>query len=283
MLQIAAPVDDQSAKHPADVADQLERLSVEEASQMLHKLPAARAAQVLGEVQPDQRKKLVAELTNEQLSEVLKQMPHDQVADLLADTPDAQRAEMLAALPGRSQVVELLRYPEDSAGGIMSDRFITLDADQTVGEALQKVRGIADSDTNQSVTYLYVVDAEKRLVGVVPLRELVFRRPERRVREIMIPEVKHVWVDDDQETIARMFKHYHYLAVPVLDRDRKLVGTYKYCVNKDGKVYEVTTVSSISGADAAIRDTMKTWSGSATPGECLTNSAQALALSRGLT
>ena len=224
MLQIAAPVDDQSAKHPADVADQLERLSVEEASQVLHELPAARAAQVLGEVEPEQRKTLVAELTNQQLSDVIKQMPHDQAADLLADMPDAQRAEILAGLPGRSQVVELLRYPEDSAGGIMSDRFITLDADQTIAEALQKVRGIADSETNQSVTYLYVTDVEKRLVGVVPLRELVFRRPERRVREIMIPEVKHVWVDDDQETIARMFKHYHYLAVPVLDRDRKLVG-----------------------------------------------------------
>jgi magnesium transporter len=217
-------VDDQSAKHPADVADQLERLPVEQASQMLHDLPAARAAQVLSELEPDRRNKLVAELTNAQLSEVVKQMPHNQAADLLADMPDAQRAEILAGLPGRSQVVQLLRYAEDSAGGIMSDRFITLDADQTVGETLQRLHGIADRETNQSITYLYVTDAEKRLVGVVPLRELVFRRPERRVREIMNPEVKHVWVDDDQETIARMFEHYHYLGVPVLDRDRKLVG-----------------------------------------------------------
>jgi magnesium transporter len=217
-------VDDQSAKHPADVADHLERLSVEEASKVLHQLPPTRAAQVLGEVEADQRKHLVAELSTAQLSEVVKQMPHNQAADLLADVPDAQRAEILASLPGRSQVVELLRYPEDSAGGIMSDRFITLNADQTVGEALRKLHGFADRETAQSITYLYVTDAEKRLVGVVPLRELVFRRPERYVREIMSSEVKHVWVDDDQETIARMFQHYHYLAVPVLDRDRRLVG-----------------------------------------------------------
>jgi magnesium transporter len=224
LLQIAPPVDDQSAKHPADVADQLERLPIEEASQVLHRLPPEQAAQVLSEVQPDQRKGLVAELTTAQLSEVVKEMPHDQVADLLADMPEVQRTEILAGHPGRSQVVELLRYPEDSAGGIMSDRFITLDADQTVGEALQKLHGIADQETSQSITYLYVTDAARRLVGVVPLRELVFRRPDRRVRDIMTPDVKHVLVDADQETIARMFQHYHYLAVPVLDRDRRLIG-----------------------------------------------------------
>ena len=190
---------------------------------MLHQLPPHRAAEVLSEVEPDQRKHLVAELSTSQLSEVVKQMPHDQAADLLADVPDAQRAEILAGLPGRSQVTELLRYPEDSAGGIMSDRFITLDADQTVGAALQKLHGIADSETT-SITYLYVTDADKRLVGVVPLRELVFRRPDRRIRDIMLRDVKHVWADDDQETTGRMFDHYHYLAVPVLDRDRKLVG-----------------------------------------------------------
>ena len=223
MLQIAPPVDDQSAKHPADVADHLERLPVEEASQMLHQLPPTRAAQILSEVEPDQRKHLVAELSTGQLSEMVKQMPHDQAADLLADVPDAQRAEILAGLPGRSQVAELLRYPEDSAGGIMSDRFITLDANRTVGETLQRLHGIADRETT-SITYLYVTDADKRLVGVVPLRELVFRRPDRRIRDIMLSDVKHVWADDDQETIARMFDHYHYLAVPVLDRDRKLVG-----------------------------------------------------------
>lgn len=217
-------MDDQSAKHPADVADQLERLPAGEASQVLNELAPERAAQVLSEVEPEQRKTLVAQLGTGQLREVVRQMPHDQAADLLADVPDALRTEILAGLPGRSQVVELLRHPEDSAGGIMSDRFITLDADTTVGEGLRKLHGIADSETTQSITYLYVTDADQRLVGVVPLRELVFRRPERRIREIMNPEVRHVWVDDDQETITRMFDHYHYLAVPVLDRDRKLVG-----------------------------------------------------------
>lgn len=224
LLQIGPPVDDQSAKHPADVADQLERLPVEEASQMLHQLPPEEAAQILSEVEPDQRKGLVAEFSTTQLTEVVKEMSHDQAADLLADVPDAQRAEILAQHPGRSQVAQLLKYPEDSAGGIMSDRFITLEADQTVGQALQNLHGMADEEKAQSITYLYVLDGAKRLVGVVPLRELVFRRPERRVREIMSSEVKHVWVDADQETIARMFQHYHYLAVPVLDRERRLVG-----------------------------------------------------------
>lgn len=217
-------MDDPGAKHPADVADQLERLPAGEASQVFNQLPADRAAQVLGEVEPEQRRRLVAQLGTSQLSDLVKQMPHDQAADLLADVPDALRTEILARIPGRSQVVELLRHAEDSAGGIMSDRFITLHADQTVAEGLRKLHGLADAEAAQSITYLYVVDADQRLVGVVPLRELVFRRPERRIRDIMNPNVQHVWVDDDQETIARMFDHYHYLAVPVLDRDSKLVG-----------------------------------------------------------
>ena len=215
------------SQHPADVADHLERLPAEVASQRLHDLPRAEAAAVLSELQPQQRQEMMEDLSARELSEVIGLMPHERAADVLADLPHDKRVEVLRTLPAspRREVARLLRYPEDTAGGIMSDGFITLNADQTVGEGLQKLHGLAEtpSDT-QSITYLYVTDRDKRLVGVVPLRELVFRRPERHVRDIMNTDVKHVWVDNDQETIARLFDHYNYMALPVLERDGQLVG-----------------------------------------------------------
>ncbi len=220
-------MDEPQTKHPADIADELERLPVEDASRRIHDLPRAEAAAVLSEVDPDRRRRIVAELPNQELSEVIALMPHDRAADVLAELPDEKRAEVLGTLPStpRREVTDLLRYPEDTAGGIMSDRFITLRADQTVAEGLQKLHGIAeDAQQTQSVTYLYVTDDQQHLVGVVPLRQLVFRRPERKIRDIMLPDVQHVWVDDDQETIARLFDRYNYMALPVLDRDRRFVG-----------------------------------------------------------
>ena len=220
-------VDEPKSQHPADVADHLERLPAEVASQKLHDLPRAEAAAVLSELEAEQRREMVADLSATELSEIVALMPHERAADLLADLPHERRVEILRTLPPspRREVTRLLRYPEDTAGGIMSDRFLTLDADTSVGEGLQRLHGLAEEDRNaQSVTYLYVTDKDKRLVGVVPLRELVFRRPERRIRDIMNTDVKHVWVDDDQETIARLFDHYNYLALPVLERDGRLVG-----------------------------------------------------------
>ena len=222
-----AAADEPKTQHPADLADQLERLPAEVASQRLHELPRAEAAAVLSELDPAQRQEMIADLAPAELGEVVALMPHERAADLLAELPEERRVEILSALPPspRGDVTRLLGYPEDTAGGIMSDRFITLDADQTVGEGLRKLHGLAEeSRETAGVTYLYVVERDKRLVGVVPLRELVFRRPERRIRDIVNPDVKHVWVDDDQETIARLFDHYNYMALPVLERDGRLVG-----------------------------------------------------------
>jgi magnesium transporter len=220
-------VDEQPVPHPADVADQLERLPAEDASRLLNELPREQAAAVLGELEPNRRQQMTAELPNPELGQIIALMPHERAADVLAALPEEKRADVLRTLPSqpRQEVARLMRYPEDTAGGIMSDRFITLRADQTVAEGLRKLHGIADeAQSAQSVTYLYVTDDQQRLVGVVPLRELVFRRPERKIREIMTPDVQHVWVDDDQETIARLFDRYNYMALPVLDRDRRLVG-----------------------------------------------------------
>jgi magnesium transporter len=219
-------VNNPSAHHPADAADRLSRLPVEEAAQVLRELPPPEAAAILSEVEAGQRTELAAALTPSGLAEAVEVMPHDRAADMLADLPDQERQQVLQALPAasREQLTRLLQYPPDTAGGIMSDRFLTLSADQTVDAALEQLRQLAEGLEAQSISYLYVTDAQERLVGVVPLRELVFSRHDRRLREIMNPDVKRVSVKDDQEKIAHLFEHYHYMALPVVDSEERLVG-----------------------------------------------------------
>jgi magnesium transporter len=106
----------------------------------------------------------------------------------------------------------------------MTDRFLTVQADQKIDDVLRRLRNQPDLRDPQSVSYIYVTDARQKLVGVAPLRQLIFGTPERRVEEVMNREVAHVWVDDDQEKIAQLFERYHYMALPVLERSGRIVG-----------------------------------------------------------
>jgi len=109
----------------------------------------------------------------------------------------------------------------------MSNRFIALREDMTVEQVRELLRARAQEERHEDIAYLYVTDAQQRLVGIVGLRDLVFRRAERRMTEIMNRDVKFVRADADQEALARQFEHYHYLGLPVLDAEGRLVGVVK--------------------------------------------------------
>jgi len=109
----------------------------------------------------------------------------------------------------------------------MGDRFIALRDDMTVDEVRELLRAQAQDERSQDIAYLYVTDAQQRLLGVVSLRDLIFRRGNPRMGEILNKSVKYLNVTDDQEKIAQQFEHYHYLGLPVLDKDGKLVGVVK--------------------------------------------------------
>jgi magnesium transporter len=214
--------------HAADLADHLQRLPAEEAREILQRLPRAKAAAVAAELEPDKAEELLPGLSVRQLSEMLQQLPHNEAADVAADLPLEQRGQALAQLPAAdsAQVKALLRYPEDTAGGIMSDQFIALREEQTVQECQEMLRAREEQDVGD-VTYLCVTDANQKLVGVVSLRDLVFRKPDRKIGEFMNRDVKFLWADADQEEIARRFEHYHYMGLPALERDRRLVGVVR--------------------------------------------------------
>jgi magnesium transporter len=215
--------------HPADLADRLQRLPQDEAAKLVLQLPHETAAAVLADVEEEKLPALLAVFPTARLLELFQSLPPDDVVDLLQHLPAGRRREALAALPAERahEVKALLRYPEDTAGGIMSNRFIALREDMTVEQVRDLLRARAQEERTEDIAYLYVTDATQRLIGIVSLRDLVFRRAERRMGEIMNREVKFTRVTDDQEELARKFEHYHYLGLPVLDAEGKLVGVVK--------------------------------------------------------
>ncbi len=215
--------------HPADLADRLQRLEPEEARALLRELPAENAAAALADLEEERLPDLLGGLAPAQLADLLCRIPPADAADVLQNVSPSQRRETIGVLTGEvaGSIRALLRYPEDTAGGIMSNRLITLGEDMTVEEVRGLLRARAEDERSEDVAYLYVADTKQRLVGIVSLRDLVFRRSERRMREIMKPDVKFARVTDDQEELARKFEHYHYLGLPVLDADGRLVGVVK--------------------------------------------------------
>jgi len=211
--------------HPADLADELQRLSPEEAQDRLRMLRAEEAAAVVQELDDELRPRLLQGLSERELTALIGSLPHDEAADVIGELSQDRRQDVIEGLPreDREEVSKLLRYRPDTAGGIMSDEFIALREDQTVEDCLAMLRGKAE-ERPDSISYLYVTSPDSRLVGIVPLRDLVFRASDRRIGELMNRDVKCLNVDDDQEKIARLFEHYHYLALPVLEKDGRVVG-----------------------------------------------------------
>lgn len=128
-----------------------------------------------------------------------------------------------AGTPPPTDPARLLHYLPDSVGEIMQDRFIALPGDATLADCQEQLRRLTEEDM-PSAAYLYAVDSDRRLIGVVPIRDLVFRKSDRLVREVMNPTVRSVSIDDDRETVARLFAQNRYLALPVLDRTGRLAG-----------------------------------------------------------
>ncbi|MEQ1892680.1 MAG: magnesium transporter [Planctomycetota bacterium] len=155
----------------------------------------------------------------------LRMMPPDDVADVLPEFPHAQRAELLAQLDDstRREVNALLAYAEDEAGGLMNPRFARVRPEMTVDEAIRYVRRQA-RDHLETIYYVYVLDGEQRLLGVVSFRELLLAPGEKELREVMHEDVITVPEEMDQEEVARVIAQHDILAVPVVDAERHVKG-----------------------------------------------------------
>jgi magnesium transporter len=209
-------------RHPADIAEVIDRLDDEDKIRLFRLLPPRQAADVLGETSADATRELLEHLPAEEVGDLLDSLPMDDVAEILTeDVPDRQN-ELLTAMEPRdaAEVRSLLGYPPQSAGRLMTDKFVRARPEMTAAEAVAFLR-LIDPEI-ESFTDLYVLNPAQQLLGVVSLRAVITAPPGRRMSAIMNPHIVTVPPETDQEQVARLVARYDLLALPVVGAGRML-------------------------------------------------------------
>ncbi len=210
------------ALQPADQADLVEGLSDTDQVALLSQLHPADSADVLEEMEDADAAALAELLPLADLADILDEMEVDEAADILGDLSPERVAEALREMEEPQEVIPLLQYPDDTAGGLMTPAVVTLRRDWQAQEALAELRKVGPDADN--AYYLFVTDEEGLLLGVVSLRDLVVALPETVVEAMMDPNVISVPVAADQELCARTLSRYGFLALPVVDEAGHLAG-----------------------------------------------------------
>ncbi|HEU5287799.1 MAG TPA: CBS domain-containing protein, partial [Candidatus Limnocylindria bacterium] len=223
-VRVTVPRTKLALLHPADIADIVEEMAADERRQVFEQLDVETAAEALSEVEPEMQASIVSDLDEERAADILEEMAPDEAADLLQDLPEERREELVDLMQKEeaADVEELLTYDEESAGGIMTTDFVALAADLTAAQAIDKLRELQPDP--ELTYYLYVVDAQGRLDGVISLRDLVVAKPDQKLAAIMDPHVLKVEATTTKEDVASLIAKYDLLALPVVDARQKLLG-----------------------------------------------------------
>lgn len=211
-------------EHPATVAEALQEIAPEDIWRILHEVPVATRAEIFAHLDLDLQVKLTTGEPRRAMAALIEEMDSDDRADLVRRLNDSIREEILPliAKAEREDIRRLVSFAEGTAGAIMNTEYAVLHADTQVGEALAEIRRQAPS--KETIYYIYVVDADHRLVGFVSLRKLILSRTTQHVTDIMQDDIIYVTVDDDQEDVARKIEKYDLLALPVVNAQMTLVG-----------------------------------------------------------
>jgi magnesium transporter len=210
----------------ADLAEAFKALDEEDRSaafRLLAERATPQAAALLGAIHPAHRGDLIRGMAPEELARVLQRLASDDVAEILTLCPQEDRDAILSLMQREAseEIQDLLEYEEDTAGRIMTTRFLALPEETLVHEAIAAVQKAQEAEM---VFYLYVADGHGRLKGVLSLRRLLSVPPTTRLREIMSTDVIAVRAETDQEEVARIVSRYDLLAVPIVDGENILVG-----------------------------------------------------------
>jgi magnesium transporter len=210
--------------HPADLGQLMEDLDRDERVEVMTALEHEAAADALAEAEPEVQSDVVKSLPSELAADILEEMSPDDATDVLTDLPAEKAQELIGLMEAEeaNDVRELLQYPEGTAGSVMTTEFIAFAETLTVDETIQRLRGTAPEA--EHIYYLYVVDAQQRLVGVLPLRNLLTSPPSQRIGDIMASGVVYLSVTDSVETAVSALTKYDLLAMPVLDESLRLAG-----------------------------------------------------------
>lgn len=212
--------------HPVEIAHLTEGVSTREAAELIAALDDAVAADVMEELPADRQMDIVEYLPDERAADILEEMAPDDASDLLGDLPDERTAALLEQMEpdAVTPVRTLLAYPDTTAGGMMTTSYVHAHQDETVAEAIKRLR--PQLEKPDMVYYVYVLEDEpsRRLVGVVSLRELLLAQPSDVLRDFMRDDFLSVGPDEEDHEVARKLAEYNLVAIPVLDDAGGLLG-----------------------------------------------------------
>ena len=211
--------------NPSDVAGLFDGLEEKQIPVMFRLLPKEQAAETFVEMEPEAQQLLIQGFSDNELREVLDELYVDDAADLVEDMPaNVVRRILTQADPEmRSSINQILRYPENSAGALMTMEYVSLRLDMTVEESILRIR--RQGVDKETIYTCYVLSADRTLQGIVTVKDLLLAESDdTEIQEIMTENVISVTTQDDQEEVAKMFSKYNFLALPVVDTEKRMVG-----------------------------------------------------------
>lgn len=208
----------------ADLADLIEHLESDERLYLFALMEPEGAGEVLVEIESPVQESIINHLDNQAISEIVQELDSDDAADIVGDLPVDRAKEIIETLEEdvSEDIEKLLPYEEDTAGGIMALEYVAVRDSFTIREAIDKIREQREEVIN--LYHLWVINESGKLVGLISIKDLVVEPPEKKINEIMNPEVISVNVRMDQEEVANLFKKYDLVAIPVVDDYNRLVG-----------------------------------------------------------
>lgn len=222
-LALTVPRQMVSELHPADIAELISQVSHDEGASFIGSLDVETAADTIIELAPEAQTAMIKEMDTERASDIIEEMPHDVAADVLNRLP-AEDARAILQQMDREEaedIQELLSHESDTAGGIMTNEFISYPPDMPVEEVITRFR--IDAQEIDAVYYIYVLENEE-LVGVVSLKELLLSKPDAMLSSIMETKLKTVPPDEDESKVAEIISKYDLLSIPVVDEEGKMLG-----------------------------------------------------------
>src|SRR5712692_4481948 len=212
--------------HPVEIARLAEAFSYQQGAEIVESLDDETAAEMLEEMPAERQAQILGDMDEERAADILEHMSPDEAADVLGDLPEEKAEDLLQRMEAdeQSEVAELLPYADDTAGGLMTTEFVTLPRDLTVGEALARLREMAE--TPNMIYYLYVVAGEDswNLIGVIALRNLILADPSAPLEDVMRADLQVAHPGDKAAEVAQKVAEYNLLALPVIDEAGDILG-----------------------------------------------------------
>ena len=211
--------------HEADIAEMFDVLAMEEAKFIYRLLDEEMASEVLVELEEDIREKFLEALSAKEIAEQIDNMDSDEAADIIAEIPEGKQERVIEQIEDPQQakdIAQLMQYEENSAGAIMGTELISVNENWTTNQCIAEMQKQAQNV--QYVYTIYVVNNQNKLTGMLSLKSLLFASTNTKVKDVYMPKVRSVNVDENQEEVASMMKKYDLVAIPVIDFNDNLIG-----------------------------------------------------------